>query len=172
MVDKRARFQELFGDQISEEQRTQHEIIFEIGQRVEEIERSINRALQTYAQNSGLTLLEAKALGRLLDDGDATLSGIAECEHMPLSTMTGVATRLEKAGLVERTRSEDDRRAYVLSLTPAGMEKLRSMFSPFFEEISVVLEQIGDDTLQSVVNAFDTVAKMAKMFEERSHERT
>ncbi|MCO5224625.1 MAG: MarR family transcriptional regulator [Thermomicrobiales bacterium] len=171
-MDKRSRLQVLFGDHLSEEQRTQHELIFEIGQRFEDIERSINRALQVHAQNSGLTLLEAKALGGLLDEGDGTLSSIAECARMPLSTMTGVATRLEKAGLVERTRSEDDRRAYVLSLTPAGLEKLRSMFGPFFEEISVVLESTGEDALQSVASALETVATMAKMFEERSRSRS
>lgn len=170
-MDRRSRLQELFGDQISEEQRAQREMFFEIGQKFEDIERSINRALQLYAQESGLTLLEAKALGRLLDEGEATLSSIAECEHMPLSTMTGVATRLEKAGLVERTRSEDDRRAYVLTLTSAGMERLRRMFEPFFNEISTVLEQADKDTLQSVVSAFDTVAEMAKVFEDRSRSR-
>ncbi|MCO5217416.1 MAG: MarR family transcriptional regulator [Thermomicrobiales bacterium] len=171
-MDKRSRLQVLFGDHLSEEQRTQHELIFEIGQRFEDIERSINRALQVHAQNSGLTLLEAKALGGLLDEGDGTLSSIAECARMPLSTMTGVATRLEKAGLVERTRSEDDRRAYVLSLTPAGLEKLRSMFGPFFEEISVVLESTGEDALQSVASALETVATMARMFEERARSRS
>lgn len=46
------------------------------------------------------------------------------------------------------------------------------MFGPFFEEISVVLESTGEDALQSVASALETVATMARMFEERSRSRS
>jgi len=42
--------------------------------------------------------------------------------------MTVVIDNLEKLGLVERIKDQEDRRAYVVRLTPKGDEKFKEMF--------------------------------------------
>ena len=130
---------------------------------IEQIERNIGRSLQFYANESRLTLLEAQALAAVLQlDEHARLSAIAEYVRMPLSTMTGVAARLEKSGLVERKRATDDGRASILSLTEEGTARILSMFRPFFAEVSKVIEQAGSGTMQSVIDSFTIVNEMAE----------
>lgn len=162
---------ELFDDSGDEATFAKRELIIHLGDQIESIERSIGRLLQSHAVGCGLTMIEGKALATLLEhNGSARLSVIADHVRIPLSTMTGVATRLEKSGLVERERAADDKRAFVLNITPAGRDKLRELFVPFFGEISDVIDSFGADTMQSVVAAFDVVASMAAALENRVQE--
>lgn len=138
-------------------------LVGQLAEMIDRIERSISRLLQFHAQRGQITLLEAQALASILKLQDkARLSTIAETVHMPLSTMTGVAARLEKAGLTERKRATDDGRAFVLSLTPAGIEKLRQVFQPLFAEVAQIIDKTGPDTLQSVVDSFTLVCELAE----------
>lgn len=147
-----------------------HQII-EIASMIDRIERAIGHSLQHHAARCHLTLLEAQSLAAILDlDEKAKLSAIAETVRMPLSTMTGVAARLERSGLVARTRATDDARASVLTLTEDGKTRLVSMFGPLFEQISKLTEQTGSDTLQSVIVAFHTVSELAENLESLARE--
>lgn len=165
-MTKAKRLVELIGEPDCQQTMVEREKIMELATMIERIERSISRSLQHYANQHQLTLLDAQSLATILDLGEnARLSLIAENVKMPLSTMTGVAARLERAGLVERHRASDDARASVLSLTPEGMERTQKMFIPFFEEVRRVIEQAGPDTMQSIVDAFTIVRDMAEQLE-------
>lgn len=154
---------ELIGDSESSLTFGDREQVMELATMIEQIERNIGRSLQYYANRSELTLLDAQALAAILELGDrARLSAIAEDVRMPLSTMTGVATRLEKAGLVKRKRAADDGRASVLSLTDAGLAKVKDMFQPFFREVSQVIDQSDPGTLRTLIDAFSIVNEMAE----------
>lgn len=63
----------------------------------------------TYPQSIVLTILQA--------DGPMPISALAEAAGSANSTISGVVDRLEKMGLVERLRSETDRRVIYVSTT-------------------------------------------------------
>lgn len=153
---------DLVGDGDRNASRINREEIVELATMIEQIERNIGQSLQYYANRSGLTLLDAQALAAIVELGDnARLSAIAESARMPLSTMTGVAARLEKAGLVERRRATDDGRAFVLILTPKGVLQVKELFGPFFEQVSKVIETAEPGTLEALVESFRAVNEMA-----------
>lgn len=167
-VTKGARLVELIAQTDSRLSTAEQEQIVTIATQIDRIERSIGHLLQHYANRSRLSLVEAQTLAAVLDLGsNARLSSIAELVRVPLSTMTGVATRLERNGMVERKRASDDARAFVLSLTTEGRDRLRLMFGPFFEEISNVCQQVGPSTLETIVESFTTVSELAEMLESR-----
>lgn len=146
--------------------------IVQLAGMIERIERNISRLLQYYANRCQLTLLEAQALAAILElDNKARISAVAEYARMPLSTMTGVAARLEKAGLVERKRASDDGRASVLSLTAEGVTTMRELFQPFFREVAQVIEKAGPETLQSVIDSFTIVSELAEQLGSRADDR-
>jgi DNA-binding MarR family transcriptional regulator len=68
----------------------------------------------------GLTPMQAKALQALVPEAPLTMSALANQMFCDPSNITGVADRLEAAGLVERRPSAQDRRVKTLVLTPAG----------------------------------------------------
>jgi len=54
--------------------------------------------------------------------GSASMGDLARATHQVSATMTGIIDRLVRDGLVERQRSDEDRRSVVVAITPAGQE--------------------------------------------------
>ena len=77
-------------------------------------------------------------------EGPETATVLARRLGMSQRTALFRVRRLEDAGLVVRERSEDDRRAIRLSLSPAG-EELRAASAPAFRGLIARLEERLDD---------------------------
>ncbi|GAB6992271.1 MarR family transcriptional regulator [Paenibacillus pini] len=69
-----------------------------------------------------ITWIQFLVLRTLRDHPDIRLNELAELIHIGNSTTSGVVDRLVKAGLVARTRSENDRRSITLRATVKGDE--------------------------------------------------
>lgn len=69
---------------------------------------------------------QASALSVLVFGGPRTLGDLAEVEMVRPPTMTRIIDGLEKAGLVERKRSAEDRRKVELLATPRGLRLLEA----------------------------------------------
>lgn len=70
----------------------------------------------------GLTVNGLMVLVALDSDGPETQSVLAERIGIDRSVMVSVVDELERQGLVERRRSQEDRRAIPVHVTPAGAE--------------------------------------------------
>lgn len=78
------------------------------------------RATKEVARHHGLTGPQVTALKMLEGFGPISLSDLSERMSARNSTITGIADRMERDGLVERVRSEEDRRVVLIRLTDAG----------------------------------------------------
>lgn len=96
---------------------------------------------------SGLTLPMAIAL-RMLDE-PTTMSDLAEQLNCDASYMTGIADRLENAGLVERFPDPSDRRVRLMRLTPDGIES-RARISAVLANAAPMLERLTLDELDQL----------------------
>ena len=72
-----------------------------------------------------LTLAQYYLLVQLKGDTTRALYQLAEGAGIAAPTATRLVDGLERAGLVERRRSDTDRRTVLVSLTDAGRERLR-----------------------------------------------
>lgn len=63
---------------------------------------------------------EAHALMHLGRPESATVADLQRMFRLPPSTLTGVLDRLEARGLTRRAINPEDRRSFVISLTPRG----------------------------------------------------
>ncbi|MDR1744162.1 MAG: MarR family transcriptional regulator, partial [Planctomycetota bacterium] len=59
------------------------------------------------------------------------------------SNLTGVAGRMETAGLIERSDDPKDKRAYRLCLTDAGRKVLADMEEPYWNEVMGIMGQFS-----------------------------
>lgn len=72
------------------------------------------------AQNFGLTAGQPKVLEYLDEVGSAEQKSIAKfCEIEP-ATVGSILSRMEKSGLIVRTREQDNRRSIIVTLTDKG----------------------------------------------------
>src|SRR3954471_15639929 len=74
----------------------------------------------TVAREFGLAPQQAIALHHLDADEPVKLSELAQALHCDNSSVTGIADRLEEAGLAERQAHATDRRVKTLALTERG----------------------------------------------------
>jgi DNA-binding MarR family transcriptional regulator len=97
--------------------------------------------------------------------GEMTMSELAEDLQAPLSTATGIGSRLVRRGLVSRERHPDDRRVIRLHLTPKGKAlaaRLRKHVDALVQRVQAALseEEIGQliVLVGKVVRAFRVAA--------------
>ncbi|WP_165397336.1 MarR family winged helix-turn-helix transcriptional regulator [Microterricola gilva] len=85
----------------------------------------------------GLSAGEAVLL-TALGEGALTMGGIMGTLHIGGSTATSLVTRLERAGLVTKTRNPEDARSYIVEVTDAGRaagETARAAFGAIDREL-------------------------------------
>ena len=83
-------------------------------------------------------------------EGPLTPTGLAERTQMPLSTVLFRLRRLEKRGHLERIPNPDDRRSYLVRLTPAG-ERLLADARPRFRALAESVEAVlGETTVEEL----------------------
>jgi DNA-binding MarR family transcriptional regulator len=71
-------------------------------------------------RSSDLTLSETHAIEILGAHGEMNMKNLAERLGVTTGTVTVTVDRLEKKGYAKRGTTEEDRRAYIIELTPAG----------------------------------------------------
>ncbi len=80
----------------------------------------------------GVTPTQLSVLKLLQEIGDLSLGSLSKEIKAHNSTVTGIVDRMEAAGLVERVRSGDDRRVWIIRLTAAGRKVAeRARVSPW-----------------------------------------
>jgi DNA-binding MarR family transcriptional regulator len=72
------------------------------------------------ASQYGVTPTQLSVLKLLHEIGDLSLGTLSREIRAHNSTVTGIVDRMEAAGLVERARSEEDRRVWIIRLTTQG----------------------------------------------------
>lgn len=91
-----------------------------IGYLIHEVARLMRRRFEEEASIHGFTLPQWRALAEIFrNEGIAqvTLAAVLDVDQM---TVSGIVSRLEKRGLIERYPDPNDSRAKLAKLTPAG----------------------------------------------------
>jgi DNA-binding MarR family transcriptional regulator len=99
-------------------------------------------------------------LRRLDDEGPLRITDLAGAELVAQPTMTGIVSRLEVDGLVERTRDAEDARAVRVAITDAGREELaavRNSRAAILEERLARLDEPALAALHAALPALDAL---------------
>ncbi len=95
-----------------------------LGEQVIAALRRITRAIDLHSrlllQKCGLTIPQLTALQAIQRGQPITVGALARDIYLGPATVTGILGRLEKRGLVSRTRGDLDRRSVVIQLTDEG----------------------------------------------------
>jgi len=91
--------------------------------------RRITRAIDLHSrlllQKNGLTIPQLAAMQGIQRLQPITVGALARDIHLGAATVTGILGRLEKRGLISRTRGASDRRSVVIQLTDEGAKMVR-----------------------------------------------
>ncbi len=121
----------------------------------------INRALRGEAHEQGVTSTQAGLLAAINRSPGIGLGELASWEQMGAPTLVNHIDNLEKAGLVERTRDEQDRRRVGLRLTTAGEEVWLTLCRRRTAWLAARLSTLTPEALAAVEAAIEPLQKIA-----------
>lgn len=83
--------------------------------------RMITRAYQPMLDEMGITYPQYLVLMALWEQDEQTVNEIGQKLYLNTNTITPLLKRMEKTGLIARTRSKEDERKVMITLTDQGL---------------------------------------------------
>lgn len=144
------------------------------GWQVDSLERTIIRSLRRIIRAVGLysrellrrrnlTTSQLAALRHLARRGSLSAGEVARGVSVSQATITGVLDRLERRGLVTRTRDPEDRRRVVIELTEAGREVVATSPPPLHERFVLRLAELPETERQEIDRVLRRIVQMMEL---------
>lgn len=135
------------------------------------LERSIIRSLRRIIRAVGLysrellrrrnlTTSQLATLRQLGRHGALSAGDLARGIAVSQATVTGIVDRLERRGLVTRSRDLEDRRRVVIDLTEAGRQAVASSPPPLHERFMVRLAELPEDERREIDRMLRRIVEM------------
>lgn len=97
--------------------------------------------------------------------GAVNMTEIADYIHVPLNTATGIISRMERNGLVVRTRSEEDKRVVNIRFSEKGMEQFEALVR---ELVSYGLKVMGSFTKDEMELFYQMTSKIMEILRQEN----
>jgi DNA-binding MarR family transcriptional regulator len=108
-----------------------------------------------------LTLAQLSILVTLLDQGPIRMTDLAAHERVRTPTTTVAIRRLEKIGLVKRSRDPSDLRAVLVDITPRGRAVHGESLASRRAALVTMLGQLPDSDLNTLMKALKPLERLA-----------
>jgi DNA-binding MarR family transcriptional regulator len=108
-----------------------------------------------------LTLAQLSILVTLLDQGPIRMTDLAAHERVRTPTTTVAIRRLEKIGLVKRSRDPSDLRAVLVDITPRGRAVHGESLASRRAALAAMLGQLPDSDLHTLMKALKPLERLA-----------
>jgi len=128
------------------------------------VTQRMSRQLREYFDQKELTLPQMLVLTVLSEEGTMPISRLARYVGSANSTVSGIVDRLEKMKLVERIRSEDDRRVIYVGLTETYRTARKKGEATVSDHLAKQLKQLSAQELDAIRAAMEMLdAALARL---------
>lgn len=107
-----------------------------------------------------LTLAQLSILLTLLDSGPIRMTELAMRERVRTPTTTVAIRRLEKLGLVKRSRDPSDMRAVLVEVTPEGLVQHGEALASRRAYLAAMLTRLSDEERQDLSQALKPLERL------------
>ena len=107
----------------------------------------------------GISLAQSRLLRALARDGALPAGQLAARLGISAASVTQMLDGLESRGLLERTRSDHDRRSVTIELTPAGQERAEEAREQHRRQFESALVDLSPDELEAGVDVLQRCAR-------------
>ena len=114
------------------------------------------------AATGDLTLAQLSILLTLLEQGPIRMTELAAHERVRTPTTTVAIRRLEKLGLVKRSRDPSDLRAVLVDITPEGLAQHQEALANRRAFLATLLEKLGPEDLETLTKALVPLERIAE----------
>jgi DNA-binding MarR family transcriptional regulator len=107
-----------------------------------------------------LTMAQVSILLTLLDSGPIRMTELATRERVRTPTTTVAIRRLEKLGLVKRSRDPSDMRAVLVEVTPKGVVEYQEALEARRLHLAELLGRLSDDERADLIRALRPLERL------------
>ena len=118
------------------------------------------RELRQETEQLGITSRQVTLLWLIRVNPGLSLRELAAKERISAPALSGHVDRLEKAGLIDRVRDEDDRRRVGLTLTAEGERLLKRVRARRTTWLADRLKGLDDDELAAIEAAIEPLGRL------------
>lgn len=104
-----------------------------------------------------LSLIHLNVLMLLRFNGPMTMSRVADTLDVSVASATGIIDRMEKKGVIERRRSDEDRRVVEVHVTDAGEAVFSAMQAERQARMANMLSDVGENDLAALLTGLRAV---------------
>lgn len=126
--------------------------------------RRLNRAVSVSNRAMGASLgikeSDFAVLDLLSQEGPQTPTELSHSLGIHAATMTGILSRLERDGWIERHPADDDRRS--IQIHSAGTERLTARFESVNERIADLVSDLSPSQVESLASLLVSVAQVTQ----------
>jgi DNA-binding MarR family transcriptional regulator len=123
----------------------------------------VRRGDTNSASRPDLTLAQVSILLTLLDSGPIRMTELAARERVRTPTTTVAIRRLEKLGLVKRSRDPSDMRAVLVEVTPEGLVQYREALEARRLHLAELLGRLTDTERADLVRALKALEHLTSV---------
>jgi DNA-binding MarR family transcriptional regulator len=120
----------------------------------------LTRELRKESEQLGVTTRQATLLWLVKRSPGLSLAELAAEEGISPPALSGHVDRLERAGLIERVRSTEDRRRVGLALTEEGVRLLRRIRARRTTWLATRLNELDQAELDAVASAVPALRRL------------
>ncbi|WP_348980959.1 MarR family transcriptional regulator [Desulfosporosinus sp. BG] len=114
----------------------------------------------------GMTAPQSMVIGILSKEKTLKITELSSKLCLSNSTVSGIIDRLEKQGMVERKRSEQDKRVVYVSISSDFMERHKNFHKRLEESIENTMNKGTPEELDKIFEGLDALRKLLGGYEE------
>jgi len=122
--------------------------------------RAIDMHSSNLARDFGLTSPQLICLKKLKETGGMSPGSLARAIHLSHATVTGIINRLEKKGLVAKSRRLEDGRSFLINITASGKAMLDASPSMLQEQFMTELSKLHDWEKTMILSALQRITSI------------
>ncbi len=133
---------------------------YEVIKRIKRLKESMHGNIERNFKEMKFTGPQGMVVGILIKSGPLKIGEIAAQMELSMSTISGILDRLERSEIITRTRSEEDGRVTLITLTDAFREKSAAKFKRVEEHWSEKLNRASEEEFSAIINGLDILEKL------------
>jgi len=103
---------------------------------------------------------QSSVLGMLMKNGEMKITELSNKLTLSSSTVSGIVDRLEKQQLVERSRSEEDRRIVYVKASPKFIEMHKESSKKIERSFEELLDTGTTEEIDKIIDGLKTLKKI------------
>ncbi|HYE12490.1 MAG TPA: MarR family transcriptional regulator [Patescibacteria group bacterium] len=121
---------------------------------------AVKQNVHQHFKEMNVTGPQGMLMGTLAHYGEMKVSDLSEKLGLSNSTVSGIIDRLENQGLVERTRSTEDRRVVYVKVTAAFMKTSKKRFQEIENVFKAMMSKATPEELDEILQGLDTLQRV------------